>query len=50
MQLSDALSHISNLDFPEKWPSLLPELVVKLGTNDISVICGVLDTANRYAC
>ncbi|KAJ1616787.1 armadillo-type protein [Pavlovales sp. CCMP2436] len=31
-QLSEAISTISTSDFPEQWPSLLPELVNKLGT------------------
>ena len=48
MQLSDALAHVSTLDFPERWPTLLPELVAKLATNDVAVISGVLDTANRW--
>lgn len=46
-QLSEALSIISNFDFPAKWPSLLPELVEKLrSATDPVIINGVLQTAN----
>lgn len=46
-QISDALAHISKFDFPEKWPTLLPELVSELrGAADINVLNGVLETAN----
>jgi exportin-2 (importin alpha re-exporter) len=46
LQLSEALCRISKCDFPAKWPTLLPELVQKLATADISVINGVLETAD----
>ena len=45
-QLSEALSFISKTDFPDRWPSLLPELVTKLRTPDMGVINGVLETAS----
>lgn len=46
-QLSESLSIISNHDFPDQWPALLPELVAKLTTtDDLSVVNGVLETAN----
>ena len=45
-QLSTALGVISETDFPEQWPSLLPEMVAKLQTDDYDVICGVLRTLN----
>ena len=46
-QLSEALSIISNREFPDHWPTLLPELVAKLtSTDDLRVINGVLETAN----
>jgi exportin-2 (importin alpha re-exporter) len=45
LQLSEALSFVSKTDFPDAWPSLLPELVSKLGSGDVAVTNGVLDTA-----
>lgn len=46
-QISEALAVICNRDFPDLWPSLLPELVTKLTTTeDLKVINGVLETAN----
>lgn len=44
-QLSEALSYISKSDFPDRWPSLLPELVAKLASGDMAVVNGVLETA-----
>eukprot|EP00271_Cylindrocystis_brebissonii_P023161 TRINITY_DN9424_c0_g1_i1.p1 TRINITY_DN9424_c0_g1~~TRINITY_DN9424_c0_g1_i1.p1 ORF type:complete len:976 (+),score=170.09 TRINITY_DN9424_c0_g1_i1:234-3161(+) len=46
IQLSDALTIMSDHDFPEKWPNLLPELVSKLDSQDYMVVNGVLQTAN----
>ncbi|XP_034826240.1 exportin-2 [Maniola hyperantus] len=45
-QLSDAVSIIGKSDFPEKWPSLISEMVEKFGTGDFHVINGVLRTAH----
>eukprot|EP00850_Spirogloea_muscicola_P024456 SM000846S23176 [mRNA] locus=s846:61:1805:+ [translate_table: standard] len=45
-QISEALSIISQHDFPSKWSSLLPELTSKLSSEDYHVIVGVLRTAN----
>lgn len=45
-QLSESLSFISKSDFPERWPTLLPELVAKLAAGDMVVINGVLETAS----
>ncbi|GBG65232.1 hypothetical protein CBR_g50023 [Chara braunii] len=45
-QLSEALSIISNEDFPDRWQSLLPDLVSQLNSSDPAVINGVLQTAN----
>jgi exportin-2 (importin alpha re-exporter) len=45
-QLSEALSIISSMDFPDKWRDLLPSLVKKLDTQDFKVINGVLETAH----
>ena len=47
-QLSDALTIISKTDFPDRWPTLLPALVSKLGGPgmDLRVTNGVLEAAN----
>lgn len=45
-QLSDAISIIGKSDFPEKWPQLLREMVLKFSTGDFHVINGVLQTAH----
>lgn len=43
-QISEALTIISLTDFPGNWQGLLPELVAKLNTSDVSVIVGVFET------
>jgi exportin-2 (importin alpha re-exporter) len=54
-QLAEAVTIIAKHDFPKKWDSLLPQLVGKLGSNDINITKGVMLTANsimkhfRYA-
>jgi exportin-2 (importin alpha re-exporter) len=54
-QLAEAVSIVSKHDFPDLWGNLLPELVAKLQTQDISITNGVMLTANsimkryRYA-
>ncbi|KAL6747498.1 Cse1-domain-containing protein [Haematococcus lacustris] len=45
-QLSEALALICSHDFPDAWPSLLPELVQRLDTTDLHTTNGVLATAN----
>ncbi|KIZ00248.1 putative Exportin-2 [Monoraphidium neglectum] len=45
-QLSEALAIISGHDFPGRWPTLLPELVSRLQTDDLGTINGVAATAN----
>ncbi|KAF9416074.1 hypothetical protein HW555_006486 [Spodoptera exigua] len=45
-QFSDAVSIIGKSDFPENWPSLIPEMVEKFNTGDFHVINGVLRTAH----
>ncbi|CAG9124701.1 unnamed protein product [Plutella xylostella] len=45
-QFSDAVSIIGKCDFPDKWPSLIPEMVEKFNTGDFHVINGVLRTAH----
>ena len=47
-QLSEALRLIAAVDFPQKWPTLLPEIISKLqqNMNDMSIVNGMLETAN----
>lgn len=45
-QFSDAVSIIGKYDFPEKWPTLIPEMVEKFATGDFHVINGILRTAH----
>lgn len=45
-QLSEALSLISEHDFPAKWPTLLPGLLERLQTDDVQRLAGVLATAD----
>uniref|UniRef100_H2YJL6 Exportin-2 n=1 Tax=Ciona savignyi TaxID=51511 RepID=H2YJL6_CIOSA len=45
-QLSEAISIIGNLDFPEKWPSLLEDMNKKFQSGDFHIINGVLQTAH----
>jgi len=45
-QLSEALSIISEHDFPTRWQGLLPQLIDCLKTGDATTINGVLETLN----
>lgn len=45
-QLSEALSIISEHDFPTRWQGLLPQLIERLKTGDANTINGVLETLN----
>lgn len=45
-QCSEAISLISDVDFPSKWTNLLPELVQKFESPDPLVVQGVLQTAD----
>ncbi|XP_067927952.1 exportin-2-like [Watersipora subatra] len=45
-QLSDAISIIGREDFPNKWPSLLTDMVAKIQSGNFHVINGVLRTAH----
>lgn len=45
-QCSEAISLIAAVDFPKKWDNLLPELIQKFNSPDMSVVNGVLATAN----
>ena len=44
-QLSDAIGRIADCDFPDKWPTLMQELVARFGCGDFRIINGVLSTA-----
>lgn len=46
LQLSEALTIISSHDFPRRWPTLLPQLLEKMQTEDPSILNGVLTTAD----
>ncbi|KDD74912.1 Cse1, partial [Helicosporidium sp. ATCC 50920] len=46
VQLSEALSIISQHDFPKNWPGLLPKLIERLASTDPQVLNGVLTTAD----
>ena len=45
-QLSEALSIISGHDFPARWQALLPQLIERLGSEDLQLVNGVLSTAD----
>jgi exportin-2 (importin alpha re-exporter) len=45
-QISEAISIIAIIDYPEQWESLLPRLVEKMGSDNITVVNGVLKTAD----
>jgi exportin-2 (importin alpha re-exporter) len=43
-QLAASIALVAESDFPAKWPTLLPELVAKLGTSDSVGVNGVLSS------
>lgn len=45
-QLSDATAIIGKHDFPDKWPSLITDMVAKFSSGDFHVMNGVLHTAH----
>lgn len=45
-QVSEALSIISEHDFPNKWQGLLPHLIERLQNGDANTVNGVLQTLN----
>ena len=45
-QLGEALALMAASDFPDRWPTLLPELLPKLGSPDVNVVNGVLTVAD----
>ena len=55
LQCSEAVALIANHDFPQKWNQLLPDMIIKMQSPDLTVVSGVLMTSNsifkrfRYA-
>lgn len=45
-QVSESISLIAEVDFPQKWDNLLPDLINKFNSPDINVVNGVLRTAD----
>lgn len=45
-QLSESISLIAEVDYPDHWQNLLPELVQQFNSNDPTILIGVLTTAN----
>lgn len=45
-QISEAISIIAEVDYPDKWDGLLPNLIGKFDSNDANVVNGVLMTAD----
>lgn len=45
-QLSESISLIADIDYPDNWQNLLPELVQQFNSNDPAILVGVLTTAN----
>ncbi|CAJ1942948.1 unnamed protein product [Cylindrotheca closterium] len=45
-QVSESISLIAGVDFPQKWEYLLPELVQKMQSPDLAVVNGCLMTVN----
>ncbi|ORX62315.1 importin-alpha re-exporter [Hesseltinella vesiculosa] len=46
LQISDALSIIASEDFPDRWQTLLPELVSRFSDTDYKTNNGILQTAH----
>jgi exportin-2 (importin alpha re-exporter) len=45
-QISETISLVAEVDYPEKWTNLLPDLVNRMKSPDLAVVNGVLSTAN----
>ena len=45
-QISESISLIAAVDYPDNWQNLLPELVQQFNSTDPNVVVGVLKTAN----
>ncbi|KAI0077557.1 Cse1-domain-containing protein [Panus rudis PR-1116 ss-1] len=46
VQVAEAISIIASIDFPERWPDLIDNLVASLSDSNYSVNVGVLQTAH----
>lgn len=44
--ISESIAWIAKSDYPDHWKTLLPELVSKFGTDNMTVLNGLLKTAN----
>jgi exportin-2 (importin alpha re-exporter) len=45
-QISEAISLVAAVDYPDNWQNLLPELIQQFNSTDPNVVVGVLKTAN----
>jgi exportin-2 (importin alpha re-exporter) len=45
-QIAESVSLIAELDFPERWPDLIDQLVQSLSNSDMNINLGVLETAH----
>ncbi|KAI0296781.1 armadillo-type protein [Multifurca ochricompacta] len=45
-QIAESVSLIAELDFPEKWPDLIDQLIQSLSSSDFHTNLGVLETAH----
>mmetsp|Transcript_54946 Transcript_54946/g.83166 ORF Transcript_54946/g.83166 Transcript_54946/m.83166 type:complete len:703 (-) Transcript_54946:965-3073(-) len=45
-QISETISLIAAVDYPDRWTNLLPDLVTRMKSPDLAVVNGVLSTAN----
>ena len=46
LQISDAVIQIANVDFPNDWGNLVPDLISRLNLQDFKINIGVLTTAH----
>ncbi|WBW72905.1 karyopherin/importin beta family nuclear export signal receptor Kap109 [Schizosaccharomyces osmophilus] len=46
VQLGEVVGYIANFDFPDRWDSLLPDLISRLSPVDLNVNISVLSTAH----
>ncbi|KAI9448619.1 armadillo-type protein [Lactarius psammicola] len=45
-QIAESVSLIAELDFPQRWPDLIDQLVQSLSSSDLNINLGVLETAH----
>ncbi|KAI9431167.1 importin alpha re-exporter [Lactarius indigo] len=45
-QIAESVSLIAELDFPQRWPDLIDQLVQSLSNSDMNINLGVLETAH----